>query len=77
MAGDKSRVRWQVISDHGTNVSGSSSGERAAAYSDVIDRFIGRFDAQKGTEYTLAFDVLEDGSRLAPAHPLLQVKPKT
>lgn len=68
-------VRWQLVSDHQTTVSGSSSSERGAAYSDVIERFIGRFDAQKGTEYTLAFDVLEDGRRLAPAHPLLQVKP--
>jgi hypothetical protein len=68
-------VRWQLITDHRTTVSGSSSSERGAAYSDVIERFIGRFDAQKGTEYTLAYDVLEDGSRLAPAHPLLQVKP--
>lgn len=67
-------VKGQLTSDQRT-VSGSSSSERGAAYSDVIERFIGRFDAQKGTEYTLAFDVLEGGSRLGPAHPLLQVKP--
>jgi hypothetical protein len=68
-------VRWQLISDHRATISGSSSSERGAAYSNVIERFIGRFNAQEGTEYTLAFDVLEDGSRLAPARPLLQVKP--
>lgn len=68
-------VQWQLISDHRTTVSGGSSTERGAAYSDAIERFIGRFDAQKGTEYTVAFDVREDGSRLAPAHPVLQVKP--
>ena len=67
-------VRWKLISEQRT-IAGDSSSERGAAYSDVIERFIGRFEAKRGTNYTLAFDVLEDGSRLAPAHPLLEIKP--
>lgn len=68
-------VKWRLVSSHQTLASGSSS-ERGASYSyNLIERHIGRFDAQRGTEYTLDFDVLQDGSRLAPAHPVLKVGP--
>jgi hypothetical protein len=68
-------VKWQLISDHQTIATGASS-DRGASYShNLIERHIGRFDAQRGTDYTLQFDVLQDGSRLASAHPLLEVGP--
>lgn len=68
-------VKWQLVSGGHTIATGSSN-ERGASYSDnLIERHIGRFDAQSGKEYKLEFDVLQDGSGLAPAHPLLEVVP--
>lgn len=68
-------VKWRLVSSNQTLASGSSS-DRGASYSyNLIERHIGRFVAQRGTEYTLDFDVLQDGSRLAPAHPVLKVEP--
>ena len=68
-------VKWRLVSSNQTLASGSSS-ERGASYSyNLIERHIGRFDAQRGTEYTLDWDVLQDCSRLTPAHPVLKVGP--
>jgi hypothetical protein len=68
-------VKWQIFSGHQTLATGSSS-DRGASYSHkLIERHIGRFDARRGAKYTLEFDVLQDGTRLAPAHPLLKVAP--
>jgi hypothetical protein len=68
-------LKWQLVSDHQTVATGTSS-DRGASYShNLIERHIGRFDARRGAKYTLEFDVLQDGTRLAAAHPLLKVAP--
>jgi hypothetical protein len=68
-------VKWRLVSSRQTLTSGSSSDRGASNSYNLIERHIGRFDAQRGTEYALDFDVLQDGSRLAPAHPVLKVGP--
>ena len=68
-------VKWQLVSNQKPIASGSSD-DRGAAYSqNLIERHMGRFDAQRGKEYRLNFDVLQDGSRLVAAHPMLRVAP--
>lgn len=68
-------VKWRLVSNQNPIASGSSDDKGAAYSQNLIERHMGRFDGQRGKEYRLDFDVLQDGSRLLPAHPVLRVAP--
>ena len=69
-------VLWEVSADNHIVASGSSEAYKGAGYSyHRLERYIGRFDAERGRNYLLTVVVRKDGSELLNAHPLLRVGP--
>ena len=69
-------VRWQLMSGGQGFATGSSGELVGASYSyHKIQRHIGTFDAHRGDRYTVALNILEDGTRLSEAHPRLEIEP--
>src|SRR5882762_5303993 len=71
------QASW-VLSSGGAVVSRGTSEDRdsggGSVMMDRIGRSIGSFDGESGRRYVLDLDVLEDGSKLAPGNPRLQVQ---
>ena len=69
-------VRWQVMSGGEEVATGSSADVVGASYSyHKTQLHIGSFAARRGQGYTVDLNILEDGTRLAEAHPRLEVEP--
>jgi hypothetical protein len=70
------KMTWSLSIDGKVLQSGISDGGKGqeAYWGSRVARRFGYFQAEKGKKYRLDFDVLEDGSQLAPYDPRLQVR---
>jgi len=68
------RLAWIVESGGKTVVSGISDGRNQGYWGITAERRLGSFRAEKRIPYKVKIDVIEDGSKLAPYHPRLQVR---
>jgi hypothetical protein len=68
-------VSW-ILSDRGRVVAQGKGDPNQAMLGGTVTmgRGIGRFSADRGKQYVLDVDVLEDGSRLDPGHPRLKIE---
>jgi hypothetical protein len=68
------RVKWAVEQAGTVIKTGISDGHDQGYWGATEGRRFGFFRAEKEKPYTIRLDVLEDGSKLAPYHPRLQVR---
>jgi|SRR5579859_1873845 len=68
-------VRWVVTSDGKVVEEGTTDDQGGGYWGDHLGRELGLFNARAGQHYKVDLEFLQDGSRLAAAHPRLIIFP--
>jgi len=66
-------ISWELLSNENMAYAGNSAETPWAAWSDPMERMIGRFNAEKGLQYALVLQVKRDASQLNADNPKIVI----